>query len=232
MRILILGEGPTDLGRFDRDGVLEQEGVVPVLVRRLLLEKDPQLLLEFRVKTLASTMLLKKPSEKLKASRHGFLAKFRAVIGLPIGRWADAVVAVVDRDEKKHQERLTELNNASEFLQSEGKMCAVGLAIEEIEAWLLADEIALRSALNDESIQLPPSPENLTSRDDKSEKSPKGLLRSLMETALNRQVSRDEYLELCSAIAMQIDLSRLEKRCPNGFQPFAAQVRTLLHPTN
>lgn len=35
MRLLILGEGTTDLGHFTADGELELDGVLPILVRRI-----------------------------------------------------------------------------------------------------------------------------------------------------------------------------------------------------
>lgn len=227
MRILILGEGPTDLGRFDKEGNLEQEGMLPILVRELLLEQDADLSLEFRVKTLASTMLIKKPSQKTKTSRYGLSNKLQAVQGLPLGKWAEAIVAVVDRDEKKYDKRIEDLNEGRDFLLQQGKRCAVGMAIEEIEAWLLADEKALRIALDDNSIKRQPAPEKLASRDDKSLKNPKGLLAHVMKGSMQREVSADEFPELCARIAEEIDLAQLEKRCPKGFQPFAEQVRQM-----
>ena len=42
MRVLILGEGPTDLGRIELDGLLELEGALPTLVRKVLDRVAPQ----------------------------------------------------------------------------------------------------------------------------------------------------------------------------------------------
>ncbi len=49
-----------------------------------------------------------------------------------------------------------------------------------------------------------------------------------MEHALKREFSLSESPEWCARIAQEIDLSQLTKRCPEGFPPFAQQVRELL----
>jgi hypothetical protein len=227
MRILILGEGPTDCGRFDQEGIPEQEGVIQILVRKLLHQEMPDINLEFRVRKLP-IKVTKRPSQIVKPSRYGYYSQLSSAIALAEGRWAEAFVVLVDRDEKKYQSRIDELNEAGEFLKGEKKLCAVGMAIEEIEAWLLADERALRTALEDDSIQMPPNPEKLTSRDDSSRHNPKGLLGYLMQKALEQDIPSDEFCRLASRIAQEIDLSRLEKRCTDGFKPFAGQVREML----
>ncbi len=136
-------------------------------------EKIPGIDLEFRVGKL-SIKVSKKLSQKLKRTNHGYLARMEAYLGLKEGRWADAIIAVVDRDAKKYQDRIVELNEGRDFLLQNGELCAVGMAIEEIEAWLLADEKALRTVLGDNSIQRQSDLEMLPSRDDKSDKIPKG----------------------------------------------------------
>jgi hypothetical protein len=211
---------------MNEDLTLESEGVLPVLVRKILLEIDAERTIEFRAKRLKDVRSFSK-SKKIQASQYGYAAKLQLILGLKEGREAEAVVAVVDRDSEKYHGRIDDLNEGRAFLQKKGKPCAVGMAIEEIEAWLLADEKALRSALGDDSIQRQPDPEGLSSRDEQSDQNPKRRLARLMEQALGSAVSRSEVPDYFSRIAQDSDIQQLETRCPEGFCPFAAQVREL-----
>src|SRR5262245_4218891 len=98
MRVLVLGEGPTDLGRISVDGTLELEGTLPILVRRLIVEEERALAIEIHVKELKHVRLLPGRSRKIGPSQSGYANKLRVLLGLKEGREADAVVAVVDRD--------------------------------------------------------------------------------------------------------------------------------------
>ncbi len=46
MRVLILGEGPTDLGRTKADHTFELEGALPVLARKLIQQVAPRTAIE------------------------------------------------------------------------------------------------------------------------------------------------------------------------------------------
>ena len=144
MRVLILGEGPTDLGRIGLDGSLELEGALPTLVRKLLGGIAPQVPVDIRAQRMSKIRLFKK---RIGRSGHGYANKLVALLALKEGREADAVIAVVDRDGERHDDRIAELNRGRDELRNAKKPCAVGVAIEMIEAWLLADEKALRSRL-------------------------------------------------------------------------------------
>jgi hypothetical protein len=119
------------------------------------------------------------------------------------------------------------LNLGRSIVAAGNKRCAVGLAIEEIEAWLLADEKALRTALADPSIQRQPDPESFASRDDTSDQNPKGRLERLIIRAKGHGVLRGEFPDYYGTIAAEIDMSILENRCSEGFGAFAQQVRAL-----
>ncbi len=153
-------------------------------------------------------------------SEYGYANKLGLMPGLREGREADAIVAVVDRDGEKNKGKIVELNKGREELQKANKPCAVGLAIEEIEAWLLADEKALRTALNDPNIQRQPDPESL-----KGHKESKVRLQLLIDQNQANQATPDGLVGLCAEIARASEIKALETRCPDGFKPFAAQVR-------
>lgn len=214
MRILVLGEGPNDLGRVAADGTLEQKGVIPILVERILHETSPDLAIEFRVAQW----------RHIKGHRGtGFDKKLQLASVLPFGRDADAIVGFVDRDGAKNQSRLDQLNLGRRILLDAGKSCAVGVGIEVLEAILLADEVALRGVLHDSSIQCQPAPETLFS----GERHAKTLLRKLIVNSPARSESRDWTLNYAN-IAKCVRLEILEVRCRYGFKPFAEQVRKLL----
>jgi hypothetical protein len=228
MHILILGEGPTDLGRVQPDGTLEQEGPLPILVRKLLREVAPEIVLDLRAQP-SSKRPRRFPESvrKMGRSRYGYANRLRGLLGLNEGRAADAIVMVVDRDGQRHQDRIDDLNKGRRELKQESKPCAVGVAIEMIEAWLLADEKALRTALEDPGIQRQPDPESLTARDEASDAHAKGRLQRLMEQALGRTIPKSDFPIHYAAIAEAAAIEVLRQRCSEGFQPFAEQVREL-----
>jgi hypothetical protein len=227
MKVLILGEGPTDLGRAEIDGTLQLEGALPILVRKLISDPSSETPIEIRGIEYKKLRLFGGVSGKRRSSK-GYVNKLRALIGLREGREADAIVAVVDRDGERFNDRIDDLNDGREELSRAGKACAVGMTIEELEAWLLADEKALRIALEDESIQRQPDPEKLSARDEKNDRNPKGRLERLMVAALEGEIPQSDFPEHYAAIAREIDLAVLDQRCPEGFGPFAQQVRELV----
>jgi len=231
MRVLILGEGPTDLGRTKADHTFELEGALPLLARKLIEQADVETDIDMhglQWKQMPRRSLA--GACRMGRSMQGFANKLWGLLGLKEGREADAIVAVVDRDGKRHKDRIQELNKGRDELRKANKPCAVGVAIEMIEAWLLADEEALRTALNDPSIQRQPDPETLASRNENSEQNPKGRLQRLMERSLGGEIPQADFPACYAEIARNTSLSVLEQRCSEGFQPFAGQVRELFGP--
>jgi hypothetical protein len=88
-----------------------------------------------------------------------------------------------------------------------------GVAICTFDAWMLADEQALRIALAT-AVQRQKSPEMI--------KDPKRICQAL------RNQSRFAGLpDLYAAVADAIDVETLIDRCPKGFAPFAQRARQL-----
>jgi hypothetical protein len=182
---------------------------------------------EFLARPWKSIRQFPKGRQHIGPSQYGFANRLRACLGLPEGREADAIVGVADRDGAKYQARLDDLKAGRQTLGASGKGCAVGLAIEKIEAWLLADEQALRSACDDPHIQRQPDPETLDAANEAHDRHPKGRLTRLMTQAEGDEIPVGEFPERYAAIAQVSDLHCLETRCRQGFAPFASQVRLL-----
>jgi hypothetical protein len=216
MRILVLGEGPNDLGRAAADGSLSQAGPIPIFVERLVEEVDPTRSVEIAIM----------PWKNVRGHRGtGFDRKLLHAFGI-YGRNIGGVVGVADRDGSHNWSRAKQLESGAKSLAEQGVLAAIGLNVEMLEATLLADEVALRTALRDPSIECQPDPESLTSRDETSDRNPKGRLQRLI-TASPADSLSSGFSEHYAAIARQCDLAVLERRCPSGFRGFAASVREL-----
>lgn len=216
MRILVLGEGPNDLGRFDRDGLLTLPGVLPIFIERLCLQFEPSLSLDFQVLPWKSGGI--RPHQG-----SGFHKRLEIAAGRFIGK-THAIIGVVDRDGMKNRARADQLRAGREAVLRHNFPCAVGLSVETLEATLLADETALRAALGDSSIVCQPDPESLVSRDEQSDNNPKGRLQRLIARSPAGQRGQD-FTAVYAEIGKHARLDVLEERCPTGFAAFAAQVR-------
>jgi len=121
MRILILGEGPSDLGRIEQDGTLQLEGPLPIFVRKLIAEAAKGAPVELRAREIRKLRMFPESTHGIKPSRYGYAKKLAAIAGLKEGRETDAVVAVVDRDGKRHKDRIQELNKGRDELREANK---------------------------------------------------------------------------------------------------------------
>lgn len=216
MRILLLGEGPNDLGQTAADGALLQPGAVAVFVERLFKDVAPELDLEL------ATMRWK----DVRGHRGtGFDRKLLHAFGV-YGRTLSGIVGIADRDGSRNASRLKQLLVGAQVLADRDFPTAVGLNVETLEATLLADEVALRTALEDPSIDCQLDPESLISRDEASDRNPKGRLQRLIAASPAGQESSG-FTAHYAAIARHADMSILERRCPTGFRSFATSVREL-----
>ena len=218
MRILVLGEGPNDLGRIDRSGLLTHPGALPILIERLFHDDEPSGSIDFKA--------LPWKSESVHPHRGSGLHRRLELAAARFGRDVDAIVAVVDRDGAKNRSRAEQLHKGRESVLRQKLSCAVGLSVEMLEATLLADETALRTALNDPSIECQPDPEKLVSRVEQSDGNPKGRLQRLI-AASPVGLHGQDFTAIYAEIARHARLAVLEERCPNGFGEFALQVREI-----
>lgn len=197
MRVLIVSEGKHEIGDESGVGVLEQ------LVRRLLPERD----LEFHCDKWSNPDI-----HALNGKGQGLFKRAARWMLEANRRGYDAVVLVTDED-GFHQRR-SELDQAQHWKDAPLPH-ACGLAIRSIDAWLLADDVALSRALG-RTIERQKDPERI--------REPRPLLRQLcISTGIEEDPART-YVKVASTC----DLSVLENRCPKGFRPFAARVRGLM----
>lgn len=143
----------------------------------------------------------------------------------------DGVVAVADQRDPT-QRILEQLETGRKILENQGmfglaERCAVGVAICEIEAWLLADRKALRGvlghAIGDRS--LPGALESI--RDPKSLLS--AYIGEFLSTSRPEGVTVD-HLQLKRALAENMDPNEVSRLCPRGFGPFRQEVLERLLP--
>lgn len=197
MKVLVVSEGPHELGDNDTKGALI------VLTSRLL---DEDVTFD-REKVSSPRVRVHRQPGRGRGSEKRALAWIR----FAEREGYDAIILVIDQDEDT--DRKQEFERAQQhtlFLLPR----ALGVAIRSFDAWMLADEQALSHVL-EMNIDLPPNPE--------AERDPKGRCEELRKNA-NAQLSPRE---MYSEIAKRTDTAKLEARCPNGFAPFAGRVRAL-----
>jgi hypothetical protein len=134
-------------------------------------------------------------------------------------------VILVDRDGKRvGGDRLTKLREGRRTAASEVPTCAaVGVAIETIEAWLLADEGAMTEVIG-VNIARQPDPETLDGAKG-TPRHPKAVLEACMTPAKARGL---RAADIKRRIAEAADLKVVEARCSAGFGRFAQEVRSEL----
>ena len=207
MKVLLFGEGNSDVTVDSQ----ERQGAVSILLRKIL---------ESSGNSDARITGARWPRIHEKRTTSGFSQKVDAAIALANTRGADAVAIVVDRDGDR--KRLGMLQDGRKkagervdrpYAALAGRT-AIGIAVEMLEAWLIADAGALSAVVNGDGAM--PDPESL--------RNPKEKIDELLDDA---GVSVAEGYD---AIAEQARLDELERRCP-AFRNFAREVQEhLLSP--
>jgi len=133
-----------------------------------------------------------------------------------------AVVIVRDRDRKRTADRLDPIKQKREsVLGSCLPACAIGLAVETFDAWMIADGKAVGAAGGD-AARSHPSPESLDQEE--------GTGGHPKDRAIELFGSSRALTAAYADIAAHVDLDLLEKLCPKGFAPFAEEVRERIGP--
>ena len=123
----------------------------------------------------------------------------------------DGVVLVTDAD--RNHKRIDEFDQAQASTRFEIPR-ALGIPVEEFDAWLLADQQALSQVLG-KSVSMQPHPESI--------REPKEFCQELM----NKYEWGGKKSEFYEAVCKRFDLEIVAKRCPKGFAPFLDRLRKL-----
>jgi hypothetical protein len=202
----ICGEGKTDVSRQDSDPVPATEGVVPVLVRRLC-DEPPTL----RVKRVPYMFLQGKKNRWQKVWFFKRNARINGAHGCVFALDSEGDLPGVQ----------AELVQGRDHGYSEFPM-AIGVAHTCIEAWLLADDSAIRRGFGlGQRPFVPPQPESLPAPQQDRKQNPKTAL-----AACHPNVRHPNLAEK-SAMAEHLDFAVAEDRCPS-FAAFATEVRAQL----
>lgn len=208
-RIALLAEGPLDAGRLSTGHAPGQElghehlGPAHLLVRRVFVESGS--LPAGAVRFVAP--LRKGNSREARGSDLRERTTLRRLLSYPPGaERPDLVVVLVDADgERGRREMLLE------HIEGISQTAAIGLCIQEFEAWLVADTRALTEAAGSPCDTVA-DPEGLAPRAAKSR---------LAELAATRPGLAPRDLRL--SIAARLDLDVLARRCP-AFERFRADL--------
>lgn len=192
MKILLVSEGASEL-----------RGALENLVRRIGLQDDVEIEHE-------------KVSKRELRAHHGKGKGYfkRAVRWMMDAekRGYDGLILLIDED--GNAERVKEIAQAQDDVSVTVVRRALGVAIRTFDAWMLADETALRRVLECE-ISRQPDPETLNH--------PKQRCGDLLKQSAVDLAPSSFY----AALAAVIDIGNLEKRCEKGFARFAKRVRAM-----
>ena len=213
----ICGEGRTDIGnvisptKSRTEPQPPTEGVVPVLLHKLCGEPATMRVVRRAVPHLQGKGLWQKVK----------FAKQTALYNRSAG-----AVFVMD-SEGNHRRRLAELSRGCDAAYGEFPM-AVGVAHPCVEAWLLADPLAIARALGlSNAVAVPSNPENLPAPQANRAHNPKTVLAMCAERSERSAISSREATLIALAIT---DLAALRNRCPVGFEPFAQEIEERIAP--
>lgn len=210
----VIGEGRTDIGFVNcPDESLfgpPDKGVVPILVHALCDKPD-------------AMQVKRRPYSSLQGKTRAQKVQFAKRQSLYNG--SHGMVFVLD-SEGDLKGRVKELI-AGRDREHTDYPAAIGVAHPCIEAWLLADEQAIRRALDlSKTPDIPDQPERLPAPLKDRKHNPKTVLRNAVGEGRNELSAKEKD---CIAAAMN-DMSLLRNRCPEGFAPFADEVENRIRP--
>lgn len=216
MKILFVGEGRHDIGASSfAPQPRTASGVVATLSRKI----RPMISGESVALSWTEISLLSR-------SKKGLEHKLVAARELVKRHGCDGIIAVIDQDGdgariqslKVGQQRI-----ASDVMNS--YPVAVGVAIESIEAWTLGDPDAVGTVVNSSREEVLrhyklSRVESYYERSGDVSRRPKRIL-ELIAALIHTEASETFRRE----VAELTDIATLERVCPNGFAPFAEDVR-------
>ena len=147
---------------------------------------------------------------------HGFVKELPTFVAQLNDKGVDIVVAVVDTDTARVGERRGLLADARRRCAEMGlPVCiADGLAVHALEAWLLADEVAIFEVFDGDR-------RTVTFASCENDRTPKATLNSIVRTLTEGQ--EISFVTHADELAQKIELSLLRQRCQH-FDEFARNL--------
>lgn len=228
IRVMILGEGPTDVGTEDGDGNW-LEGCIPQLIKKV----NPQVSLEFvPIKKNSFSIVTLPKNGKKKFQGHGKNIQKLIIYSQLRKIQYDLIAYYGDTDkesgtkntplqaQRASSEAYQQAHDAFDFFQKDG--FAV-IPLRMLESWLLADEQSFHITFG-ERISLPTHPELLWGdKHDPNSDYPKHALQRILRD-LNSSSDRQTFCNL----VQNIEIITLLQKCPISFPPFYNKALELL----
>jgi len=178
--------------------------VIPHLTQRVIQDYAP------------NTIFLPDSTLRPRKRGHGFVQELPTFARQLQDDEVDMIVAVVDTDNNRINERRQLIQQAKQRCQDIGipTCIADGLAVHALEAWLLADELALFAVFdgNRQAVQFPPA---------EREPSPKFTLNHIVQELTGGQ--EVSFVPFATELSENIRLQILRQRCDH-FDNFARNV--------
>lgn len=219
MKVLFIGEGKHDIGRPEfAPRPQPARGVVYTLARRIC----PDIADE--------SIALKWPDIPVlnrEKKRKGYAAKVASVLVLAGIHDCEGIVCVADQDREVGRLRLLEEGKErglNAIARPRAVVCAV--AVESIDAWTLGDPAALANVLGLDLKEIHGlykigDVESFYEGSGKPEHRPKAILARVATLA-----HVEDTTDFRERVAECADINALERACPQGFAPFARELRT------
>lgn len=242
MKIVVMGEGKTDVGYRDTYNHFV-EGPVCVLLKRILKEHDVPVefvFLEKADRKRQSTPRLQRSLKKLKG--HGLYSYWEKLQA--VEQSADAVLFYSDADkesgennkdskicEKRFEDVKSGIVSGFDFCSSKefNQIFSISaVAVKMIESWLMADpnafEVAFGKSKNKKIDKLFPKKPELEwgAKEDKNSNYPKNQMDRLL-ACYNETANCESFCQ----IAENLSLDVAKEKCPISFDDFYQQVNTL-----
>lgn len=240
MRMLILGEGPTDVGQCDYQTGQFIEGPIPIMIRKIL---DEPVEMELLDKSARKELRGKRFQRSIKGLRgqglYSWWAKMKAV-----EQSFDAVVFYSDSDReggsdarnevacrKRFEEVKSDIEEGFYRVQHSEVLDLAIVPVKMIESWLMADPKAFSSAfggtreIRDKKAKniFPKKPElEWGDKHDSLSNYPKCQLNRIL-ASYGEEANQDTFVRLADAV----DFDVLQEKCPISFKVFYQELMDL-----
>jgi len=224
LRILLIGDGRHELGsRLDEPLVPRDLPPLGILVHRLLGKPENASFVSRRFRDIGQARVTSVVRTVQDAKISAFARKAAQGIAKARAEGFDAVVILIDRDRRTNAETIDCLSQGRDSVTQKmpSPRCAVGVAIETFDAWMIVDGAAIGDAGGDASHSFPEA-EGLDG-DEQSGRHPKTKAAQIFGSG---EGLGDKY----AAVAKHVRLDLLSKLCDKGFAPFAREVQAHLLP--